>query len=110
MGLAAHDHLCKAHIVDGVQRAELQGIVDEVEDVVRAHEVANADGDGVQGAGEAVPERQVGAVAVVAAVVAGPAAPCVGVGFQLLVRQTHEAVPAAVVLVTDDHVLLEVEG
>ena len=110
VGLAAHDHLCKAHIVDGVQRAELQGIVDEVEDVVRTHEVANADGDGVQGACEAVPERQVGAVAVVTAVVAGPAAPCVGVGFQLLVRQAHEAVPAAVVLVTDDHVLLEVEG
>ena len=110
VGLAAHDHLRKAHVVDRVQRIELQGIVDEVEDVACTHEVAHPDGDGVQRAGKAVPERQVGVVAVVAAVVAGPAAPCVGIGLQLLVGQAHQAVLPAVVLVADDHILLEVEG
>ena len=110
VGLAAHDHLGKADVAGGVQRVQLQGIIDEVEDVACAHQVAHADGDGVQRAGQTVPQRQVGVVAVVAAIVAGPAAPCVGVGFQLGVGHAHQAVLSAVLLIADDHILLEVEG
>ena len=110
VGLAAHDHLGEAHIAGGVQRIQLQGVIDEVEDVACAHKVAHADGNGVQRAGQTVPQRDIGVVAVVAAVVAGPAAPCVGVGFQLGIGQAHQAVLAAVILIADDHILLEVEG
>ena len=110
VGLAAHDHLGKAHVVGGVQGGQLQGVVDKVEDVACAHQVAHPDGDGVQGAGQTVPQGQVAAVAIIAAVVAGPAAPCVGVGLELTVGKAHQAVFAAVVLIPDDHVLLLVQG
>ena len=109
VGLAAHDQGGEPHIVDRVKGIQLQGVVEEVEDGVGPHQVAHADGDGVQGAGQAVPQGDVGVVAVVAAVVLGPAAPGVGVSPQRLVRQARQAVAAAVVVVPDDHVALEVE-
>ena len=110
VGLAAHDQRGQAHVVDRVKGIQLQGVVEEVEDGVGPHQVAHADGDGVQGAGQAVPQGDVGVVAVVAAVVLGPAAPGVGVGPQRLVRQARQAVAAAVVIVPDHHVALQVEG
>ena len=110
MGLAAHDHLGKTHIVHRVQRVQLQGVINKVEDIACAHQIAHADRDGVQRAGKAVPQRDIAVVAIIAAVVPGPAAPCVGVSTQLLVRQAHQAVLAAVVFVTDHHVLLLVQG
>ena len=88
----------------------MQGVVDEVEDIACAHKVAHADCDGIQRAVKAVPQREIAAVAIVAAVVARPAAPCVGVSAELLVREPHQAILAAVVLVPDDHILLLVQG
>ena len=110
VGLAAHDHLGQTHIVVRIQRVQLQGVVNKVEDIACAHQVTHTDGDGVQGAGQTVPQREIGVVAVVAAVVAGPAAPCIGVSAQLLVRKAHQTVFAAVVLIPDDHVPLLVQG
>ena len=84
LGLAAHNHLRQTHVVGGIQRIQLQGVVDEVENIACAHKVAHADCDGIQRAGKAVPQREIAAVAIVAAVVARPAAPCVGVSAELL--------------------------
>ena len=110
MGLTAHDHLRQTHIVYRVQRVQLQGVVHKIEDVACAHQITHTHRNGVQRAGQTVPQRHITVVAVVAAIVAGPAAPCVGISAQLLVGKAHQAVLAAVILIADHHILLLIQG
>ena len=110
MSLTAHDHLRQTHIVYRVQRVQLQGVVHKIEDVACAHQITHTHRNGVQRAGQTVPQRHITVVAVVAAIVTGPAAPCVGISAQLLVGKAHQAVLAAVILIADHHILLLIQG
>ena len=75
VGLAAQHQRCQVHIVLGVDVAAFQRVVHKVVQVIHAHNVAQLDGNGVQGSTQGVVHQHDITVAAFIAVVGRPCAP-----------------------------------